>query len=63
VSVQSSKLANGNWQISPAAPLPKGQYGLVLRPLSRSKKFSGQKVGLNQGEGVLFNSVWTFGVK
>jgi len=63
VSVQSSKLANGDWQISPAAPLPEGQYGLVLRPLNRSKKFSGQKVGQNLGDGALFSSCWTFRVK
>ncbi len=63
VPAQSSKLAGGNWQIAPTAPLPQGQYGVVLRPLNRNKKFSGQSVGQNQGDGMLFNSVWAFTVQ
>ncbi len=62
VPVQSSKLASGDWQISPTSPLPEGQYGVVLRPLNRGKKFSGQSVGQNQGDGLLFDSVWAFAV-
>lgn len=63
VPVHSNKLARADWQISPAAPLPEGQYGVVLRPINKTKKFSGQGIGQNQGDGLLFNAVWAFGVK
>ncbi len=63
VTAQSRKLAAGDWQIAPMAPLPAGQYGIVLRPLNRSKKFSGQSVRQNQGDGLLCNFVWAFAVQ
>jgi len=37
-----------------------GEYGVVLRPLSKSKKFSGGDVARAQGEGLMFDSVWSF---
>jgi hypothetical protein len=58
-----NKLASGHSQISPTSSLAPGEYALVLRPLSKSRKFSGAEVAQNQGSGVLFNSAWSFTVK
>jgi hypothetical protein len=63
VPVQAQKLSPGVWQITPAAPLAPGEYGLVLRPVSKSKKFSGGDVARNQGDGLIFNAAWSFVVK
>jgi hypothetical protein len=63
VPAQIKNLAPGSWQISVAGPLAPGEYGVVIRPLSRNKKFAGQDVGRSQGDGLLFNSVWSFAVK
>ncbi len=60
VKVKSQKLGPGQYQISPASPLVPGEYGVVLRPLSKSKKFSGGDVARAQGEGLMFDSVWSF---
>lgn len=53
----------GVWQVATAKPLPPGEYALVLRPLSKDKKFAGQAVARNSGDGLLFNSAWSFSVK
>jgi hypothetical protein len=37
-----------------------GEYGLVLRPLSKDKKFSGGEVSRAQGDGLMFDAIWTF---
>jgi hypothetical protein len=63
VPTQTRKLSSGHAQISTTSRLAPGEYGLVLRPISRSKKFSGPDVAANRGEGMLFNSVWSFEVK
>ena len=63
VGVNGQKLGSGNWEVSPTAALAPGQYGVVVRPVSSSKKFKGQDVGSNRGDGQLFNSVWPFEVK
>lgn len=55
-----NKLAPGQIEIEPQQPLPAGEYALVLRPVSKKKKFSGIEVLNSQGEGLLFNSAWTF---
>jgi len=62
VAVTSKKLARGKYRISPASPLMPGEYGIVLRPLAPTKKFSGGDVARNQGDGMLFDSVWSFQV-
>ncbi|MBZ5700651.1 MAG: hypothetical protein LAN84_02255 [Acidobacteriia bacterium] len=62
VKIQSQKLGPGQYQISPASPLLPGEYGVVLRPVSKSKKFSGGDVVRYQGEGMMFDSVWSFQV-
>ncbi len=58
-----SKVASGHTQISPNAALAAGEYAVVLRPISKAKKFSGAEVAENQGGGLLFNSAWSFSVK
>lgn len=63
VPVRANKLGSGHVQISPASPLSAGQYGVVLRPRSKSKRFAGADVANNQGEGLIFNSVFAFAVK
>ncbi|HZR33075.1 MAG TPA: hypothetical protein VFA76_14615 [Terriglobales bacterium] len=60
---QNKKTAPGQAQISPSSALAPGEYGIVLRPVNKSKKFAGSDIAQNQGEGVLFNSVWSFAVK
>jgi hypothetical protein len=63
VPVRANKLGSGHVQISPASPLAAGQYGVVLRPRSKSKRFAGADVANNHGEGLIFNSVFSFAVK
>jgi hypothetical protein len=62
VNIQAQKLGSGRYLLSPATPLLPGEYGVVLRPISKSKKFSGGDVARNQGDGFMFNSVWSFQV-
>ena len=63
VGAQATKVSSGEYKLQAAAALPAGEYGVVLRPLNKSKKFSGNSVAQNSGEGLLFNSVWAFAVK
>jgi len=60
VAVKSEKLDAGKYKISPATELLSGEYTVVLRPISRSKKFSGGDVVRAQGDGLMFDAVWTF---
>lgn len=60
VAVRPEKLGTGKYKIAPASELLPGEYGLVLRPISKSKKFSGGDVARSQGDGLMFNTVWTF---
>jgi hypothetical protein len=62
VPLNSQKLKPGQYKISPKSALSPGEYGVVLRPISKSKKFSGGDVTRAQGEGLLFDAVWTFQV-
>src|SRR5437879_2393722 len=50
-------------KVTAAAALAPGQYAIALRPIDKSHKFSGEDVGKNQGEGLLFNYAWSFLVK
>ena len=63
VPLRANQLGAGHVQISPASPLAAGQYGVVLRPRNKSKKFAGSDIANNQGEGLIFNSVFSFAVK
>jgi hypothetical protein len=63
VPAQSRKLGSGEYQLSPTGTLAPGEYGVVLRPLSKSKKFSGSDIAGNVGDGLIFNSVWAFEIR
>ena len=58
-----NRITTGHSQISPTSTLAPGEYAVVLRPISKNKKFSGAEVAQNQGSGLLFNSAWSFSVK
>lgn len=60
VKIQSQKLGPGHYQISSTSALLPGEYGVVLRPISKAKKFSGGDVARAQGDGLMFDSVWSF---
>lgn len=63
VPSQSRKLGPGQYQISPTGTLAPGEYAIVLRPLSKEKKFSGSDVAGNFGSGLIFNSIWSFEIR
>lgn len=60
VPVKSEKLEAGKYKISAATELLAGEYAVVLRPISRSKPFSGGDVVRAQGDGLMFDALWTF---
>jgi hypothetical protein len=62
VSAQPRRIAPGQYQLQPSAALQPGEYGVVLRPLNKSKKFSATGVSQDTGDGLAFNSVWGFSV-
>lgn len=62
VALRSNKTALGQYQISPATPLLPGEYAVVLRPITRDKKFSGADVARGEGDGLMFDSAWSFQV-
>lgn len=62
VSTHAEKTASGKYKLSPAAELFPGEYAVVLRPLSKTKKFSGGDVARAQGDGLMFDALWTFKV-
>jgi hypothetical protein len=60
VSTHPEKLGTGKYKVSPASELQPGEYAVVLRPTSKEKKFSGGDVARSQGDGLMFDAVWTF---
>ncbi len=62
VAIQREKVARGQYRIIPAAPLLPGEYGVALRPVSKSKQFSGADIMRGQGDGLIFNAAWSFQV-
>ncbi len=60
VNSQVQKLAPGKYKISPASELAAGEYGVVLRPVTKTKPFSGGDVARGQGDGLMFDAIWTF---
>ena len=59
VTVTPQKLGPGTYKITTPELAP-GEYGLVLRPISKTKKFSGGDVARAQGDGLMFDAIWTF---
>lgn len=62
VAVTLQKAKPGEYEVSPQAALLPGEYAVVLRPVSKTKKFSGGDVSRGQGDGLMFDSVWSFQV-
>lgn len=62
VAVNAQKIKPGNYKLAPTAALMPGEYAVVLRPVSKSMKFSGGDVARGQGNGLLFDAVWSFQV-
>ena len=60
VTSQTEKLASGKYKITPTAELASGEYGIVLRPTSKTKNYSGGDVARAQGDGLMFDAIWTF---
>ena len=60
VSTRAQRLDTGKYKVSTASELQPGEYAVVLRPTSKDKKFSGGDVMRAQGDGLMFDAVWTF---
>ena len=60
VAAQAEKLGPGKYKVAPASELQPGEYAVVLRPLTKDKKFSGGDVARAQGDGLMFDAIWTF---
>lgn len=60
---QATKVAPGSYQLQASSALAPGEYGVALRPINKDKKFSGSSVSQNTGDGLVFNSVWSFEVQ
>lgn len=60
VATQAEKLGPGKYKVTPASELPPGEYAVVLRPVVKDKKFAGGDVARAQGDGLMFDAIWTF---
>ena len=60
VASTPQKVGPGKYKIAANSELVPGEYGLVLRPVSKEKKFSGGDVARAQGDGLMFDAIWTF---
>lgn len=63
VASQAKKTATGVYDLAVSTPLGAGEYGVVLRPINKGKKFTASSVQQNSGDGMLFNSVWAFSIQ
>ncbi len=59
---KANKVAVGNFQLQVSSALAPGEYAVVLRPTNKDKKFSGGSISQNTGDGLIFNSIWSFEV-
>ncbi len=60
VATAPEKLGAGRYKMAAKSELVPGEYGIVLRPLSKEKRFSGGDVARAQGDGLMFDAIWTF---
>ena len=63
IPAQATKAASGSYQLQAGSALPPGEYAVALRPINKEKKFSGTSMTQNTGDGLFFNSVWSFEVQ
>jgi hypothetical protein len=59
VTTTPQKVGPGKYKMTTPELAP-GEYGVVLRPVSKAKKFSGGDVARAQGDGLMFDAIWTF---
>lgn len=50
----------GQFEVSPVSELPMGEYAVVFRPRNKARMFSGGDITRAQGDGLMFDAVWTF---
>jgi hypothetical protein len=62
VPAQATQVSLGCYQLQASSVLAPGEYGVALRPVNKDKKFAGSSVSQNTGDGLVFNSVWSFEV-
>jgi hypothetical protein len=62
VAIQTQKQASGQFRIVPTSALLPGEYAVALRPVSKSKQFSGADIMRGQGDGMIFSTAWSFRV-
>jgi hypothetical protein len=62
VAIDKQVTGKGQYRISPSSPLLPGEYGVALRPVSKSKQFSGADIMRGQGDGMIFDAAWSFQV-
>lgn len=60
VTANVQKVGRGRYQITLNSALMPGEYAVVLRPVSKSMKFSGGDVARGQGNGLMFDAAWSF---
>lgn len=63
IPAQANKVGFGHYTLQPGSGLTAGEYAVVLRPVNKDKKFAGNNVGQNVGDGMIFNCVWSFEVQ
>jgi hypothetical protein len=62
IPIRSNRIGRGHFALSLERLMEGGEYGVVLRPTSRSKVFSGDDIASRKNSGVLFDTVWSFSV-
>ena len=62
IPMRSDKRGRGRFLLTLERNLDGGEYGVVLRPIARSKIFAGDDIANRRNSGVLFDTVWSFSV-
>jgi hypothetical protein len=59
---RSNRLGRGRFLITLERPLEAGEYGVVLRPVLKTKIFAGEDIANRERSGILFDTAWTFSI-
>lgn len=60
IPMRSAKRGRGRYLLTLENRLEGGEYGVVLRPVVKSKIFSGDDIANRKNAGILFDTVWSF---
>jgi hypothetical protein len=60
VASKPDKIKSGEYKLSAGSELLPGEYAVVLRPVSKEKTFSGGDIARGQGDGLMFDALWSF---